>query len=248
LPEQFDAAFDRSDRLVVEVNTDTLAPDALRETFKRYALLPAGESLDTVLRPQTLAAVTAYLRSQNASLNDVASVKPAMLATQLSVSRLSALGYLPEFGLERHFESRIGERPVLQLETLDEQLGVLTSPSFSVQDELLAETLDQMESIEPIVAGMVVAWLGGDDKEFRRLFDLENGDSPDIIAFSRKLLEERNVGMAAKIADYLHSPGTTFVLIGAAHLTGRDSVVSLLEARGLHGERLESSETIGGHP
>ena len=70
---------------------------------------------------------------------------------------------------------------------------MLTSPPMPVQDELLAETLDQMDTIEPIISAMVVAWLSGDDREFRRLFDLENGDSPKIIAFMPRLLEDRNV-------------------------------------------------------
>ncbi len=244
LPAQFDAAFDRSDRLVVEVNTDAIAPEALREKVRAYAFLPQGQSLTTVLRPESVAALSAYLQSQNAAVSDVASLKPALVATQLSVARLSALGYLPEFGLERHFESRLGQRPVLQLETIEEQLDVLTSPPMSVQDELLAETLDQMDTIEPIVTGMVVAWLSGDDQEFRRLFDLENGDSPNIIAFSRRLVEDRNVSMATKIADHLRTPGTTFVLVGAAHLTGPEGIVALLERRGLRGQRISTDDSI----
>ncbi len=167
-----------------------------------------------------------------------------MLATQLAVARLSALGYLPEFGLEQHFTSAAGTRPILELETLDQQLAVLTSPPMPVQDEMLAETIEQMDTIEPIIAAMIVAWLSGDDREFGRLFDLESGDSPEIQAFMRRLLEDRNVGMAEKIAGYLNAPGTTFVLVGAAHLTGPEGIVALLEARGLQGHRINSNDSI----
>ena len=91
---------------------------------------------------------------------------------------------------------------------------------------------------------MIVAWLAGDDREFRRLFDLQSGTSPDIQAFMRTLLEDRNVGMAKKVVEYLKIPGTTFVLVGAAHLTGPEGVVALLESRGLHGRRINSTDTI----
>jgi uncharacterized protein len=244
LPAQFDAAFALSNRLAVEVNTNGLAPDALRAAFRNYALLPEGQSIGMVLRPATLASVNAHLQAQTATIASVATLKPAMLATQLAVARLSALGYLPEFGLEQHFMNGVGNRPVLELETLDEQLAVLTSPPMAVQDEMLAETIDQMDTIEPIIAAMIVAWLAGDEREFRRLFDLESGDSPEVQAFMRRLLEDRNVGMAEKIVGYLKAPGTTFVLVGAAHLTGPEGIVALLEARGLKGHRINSNDTI----
>jgi uncharacterized protein YbaP (TraB family) len=244
LPTQFEAAFQRADRLVIEVNTDAVEPAMLREKFLEYAVLPNGQSLGTALTPSTLASVSAHLQAQSMTLASVASLKPAMLATQLAVARLSALGYLPEFGLERHFMDAAGARPILELETIDQQLAVLTSPPMPVQDEMLAETIDQMDAIEPIISAMIVAWLAGDEREFRRLFDLESGDSLEVQAFMRRLLEDRNVGMADKIASYLQMPGTTFVLVGAAHLTGLEGIVALLEARGLKGRRINSNDTL----
>lgn len=244
LPTQFEAAFTQSNRLAVEVDTDALDPDAVRQKFLDYALLPTGQSLSTVLKPATLAAVSAHLQSQSIPLTSVAALKPVMLSTQVAVARLSALGYLPQFGLEQHFKSAAGARPILELETLDQQLAVLTSPPMQVQDEMLAETVEQMDTIEPIISAMVVAWLAGDEREFRRLFDLESGDSPQIHAFMRRLLEDRNIGMAQKIVGYLQMPGTTFVLVGAAHVTGPEGIVALLEARGLKGRRINSNDTI----
>jgi len=140
--------------------------------------------------------------------------------------------------------SAAGARPILELETIDQQLAVLTSPPLPVQDEMLAETVEQMGTIEPIISSMIVAWLAGDEREFRRLFDLESGDAPEVQAFMRRLLEDRNVGMVEKIVGYLQTPGTTFVLVGAAHLTGPEGIVALLEARGLKGRRINSNDKI----
>jgi uncharacterized protein YbaP (TraB family) len=245
LPAQFDAAYGKSDRLVIEVDTDSVAPEVLRDKLRAYALLPAGQTLATVLNADAYDSVGAYLKSQGASIDAFATLKPALVATQLAVSRLSALGYLPQFGLEAHFKSERAARSLLELESIDQQFAVLTSPPMSVQQQMLVETIDQMMTIEPIVTGMIVAWLSGDEKEFRRLFDLESGDSPEIKAFSRKLIEDRNVGMADKVAGYLTNlRGTTFVLVGSAHLTGPEGIVSLLESRGFHGRRINSNDSI----
>ncbi len=244
LPTQFDEAFRRADRLVVEVNTTSLAPQVLRDAFGRYAMLPPQQSLASVLAPQTFTALTAYLRSQAMPIASVASLKPAILATQLAVARLSALGYAPEFGLEQHFIGAVGDRPILQLETLDEQLAVLTSPSMPVQDEILSDTLHQMATVDSLISAMIVAWLSGDDGEFRRLFDLQSGNSPQIRAFMKRLLDDRNVRMASNVTTYLTTPGTTFVLVGAAHLIGPEGIVALLQARGLRGHRIDSNDRI----
>ena len=244
LPAQLEAAFEHAQRIAVEVNTDAADPESMRQKFLDYALLPSGQTLGTLLKPTTLAALSEHLRAQSIPLASVGALKPVMLSTQLAVARLSALGYLPQFGLEQHFMGAAGVRPILELETIDQQLAVLTSPPMSVQDEMLAETVDQMDTIEPIISAMIVAWLAGDEREFRRLFDLESGDSPEVQAFMRRLLEDRNVGMADKIAGYLQMPGTTFVLVGAAHLTGPEGIVALLAARGLKGRRINSNDTI----
>jgi uncharacterized protein YbaP (TraB family) len=138
-----------------------------------------------------------------------------------------------------------GGRPILELETLDEQLSVLTSPTTEVQDEMLLDTLQQMDTVEPIIAGMATAWLAGDDAEFQRLFDEEDsGGSAESRQFERRLIEDRNVTMADKIAGYLTQAGTTFVLIGSAHLIGPEGIVALLEARGLRGVRIQSNDSI----
>jgi uncharacterized protein YbaP (TraB family) len=244
LPTQFEHAFGAAQRIAVEVDTNALAPEQIRQAFRRAALLPLPDSLNTVLRSTTLDALERFLQNQAVSLADVAGIKPMMLATQLAVAHLGALGYLPEFGLEQHFTSAAGARPILELETLDQQLEVLTSPPLAVQDEILMETVAQMDTIEPIITAMIVAWFSGDEAEFARLFDLQNGDSPETRAFVRRLLEDRNVGMAEKIAGYLSVPGTTFVLVGAAHLTGPEGIVALLEARGLRGRRVNSNDPI----
>ncbi len=244
LPKQFDAAFRHANKLVVEVNTNNLSSKVLRDVFGRYALLPTGQTLASVLDPATFTTLTAHLQSQAIALSSVASLKPAVLATQLAVARLNALGYLQEFGLEQHFIGAVGDRPILELETLEEQLAVLTSPPMPVQDEILSDTLDQMATIDSLISAMIAAWLSGNDLEFRRLFDLQSGDSPQIQAFMRRLLEDRNVRMAANVTTYLTTPGTTFVLVGAAHLIGPKGIVALLRARGLRGRRINSNDMI----
>ena len=169
-------------------------------------------------------------------------LKPVMIATQLSVSRLMAYGYLPEHGMERHFIDRAGRRAILELESLDEQLALLTGPPLPLQEQLLLDTLGELPELQDTIAALVVAWLSGDDVELRRLFDEQSAQSEAYAAFMDQLLGARNRRMAHRIEQYLGGSGTYFVLVGAAHLTGADGIVALLEARGHAPERIHTDE------
>jgi uncharacterized protein YbaP (TraB family) len=63
-------------------------------------------------------------------------------------------------------------------------------------------------------------------------------------AFNEQLLNQRNIGMAEKIKDYLAGEGTYFVLVGAAHLIGERGVVALLNAADINSQRIMSDLRI----
>jgi uncharacterized protein YbaP (TraB family) len=237
LPAQLEAAFEHAQRIAVEVNTDAADPESMRQKFLDYALLPSGQTLGTLLKPTTLAALSEHLRAQSIPLASVGALKPVMLSTQLAVRASARLVICRSSVSNSTSWARRALAPSSNSRQSTSNSPVLTSPPMSVQDEMLAETVDQMDTIEPIISAMIVAWLAGDEREFRRLFDLESGDSPEVQAFMRRLLEDRNVGMADKIAGYLQMPGTTFVLVGAAHLTGPEGIVALLAARESEGSQ-----------
>jgi len=244
LPPQLEHAFQQSDTIAVEVDTIHIDPQVMQQKVQQYALLPPGQTLTTVLPPKLVMELQTYLADQGIELQAVNGLKPAMLATQLAVTRLMALGYLPEFGMERHFVTRAGGRPILELETLDDQLSLIANPPMSLQTEMLSETLEQMQSIEPIIAQMIKAWMLGDEAEFMRLFELQSGESEAYLAFMERLLDDRNVGMADKIQSYLAGQGTYFVMVGSAHLSGDESVVAVLKRRGVVGQRVMSNEPV----
>lgn len=244
LPAQFEGAFAASDRVVVEVNTLAVSPQQMQGLLRAHALLPAGQTVSALLPPDTLRALEAYLTTQGVSLGAVAQMKPALVATQLAVGRLTALGYFSQFGLDQYYMARADTRPILELERVEDQMALLTSPSMDVQVDMLDITLAQMNEIEAMVADMVVAWLAGDEAALRELFDEQSPPTEAYRAFNRRLLDDRNVGMADKIQGYLATPGTYFVLVGAAHLAGEHSIVDVLRQRGVVGKRIYSDDQI----
>lgn len=249
LPAQLEAAFRSADYLVLEVDVTALADDDIQRRTLDYARLPHGQTLGDVLPEPLLRRLDRHLANFGLSSAMLQQVKPALVMNQVVVSRLLTLGYLPDSGLENHFIAQRRHQRVLELETIDQQLALLFGQPMPTQVQLLAETLDVEDEIEPILADMLVAWLSGDDAAFLELFKAQSGDSPEARAFVRQLLDERNDDMAQAVLGYLEGgpdgePATYFVLVGAAHLVGERGIVALLANEGIEGERIHSDEQI----
>ncbi|MEZ5559892.1 MAG: TraB/GumN family protein [Pseudomonadales bacterium] len=242
--EQLETAFAQSDQLVLEVNTEQYPQDELTRRSLAHGRLPEGAELQTVLPAPIYQRLAQRLADYGVPMQNLAPLSPAMVMNQFVVYRLMSLGYLPEYGLEQHFMAQRGARPILELESLEAQLTLLFDQPLPVQIQLLADTLDLEAAIEPMLADMVAAWLSGDDARFLTLFEEQSGDSAAARAFNRALLDDRNVGMAARISELLTRPGKYFVLIGAAHLVGDQGIVALLERQGVRGRRIYSTDRL----
>ena len=76
------------------------------------------------------------------------------------------------------------------------------------------------------------------------LIDEQAGEHPLSRAFTEALLDQRNQRMAEKIYLLSTQPGNYLVLVGSAHLVGDQSIVRLLERKGLQGRRVASNDNL----
>ena len=242
LPKQIEAAFSQADHVVVEVDVNA-DPAAIARTFAKFALLIDGARIEESLSPAQRDHLSDELRQLGIGFEAVQQLKPIFLASQLSVARLATFGYLPNYGIEAHFLSRLGNRTLHELETVEQQLALLASPSMADQVDMLMNNLDDMAEMEPLIAQMVRAWFLGDDGELLRLFEQYSVGADADRRLLEMLIYERNVTMAAGIKDFLAKPGTWFVLVGAGHLPGPRGIVALLDAQGVQGHRVMATKT-----
>jgi len=252
LPAPLEAAFRLADYLVLEVDVSAIPPQQMQQRTLEYALLPQGQTLSGVLPAGLHAELTSHLADYGMTPDMLERARPAMVMNQIVVSRLMALGYQPDSGLESHFLAQRTDQSVLELESLDDQLALLFGQPLATQVELLDETLEVADDIEPLLTDMLVAWMSGNDAAFLQAFKAQSGDSPRARAFTRALLEDRNHVMADGIARFLaqatDDPRSYFVLVGAAHLVGEEGIVPLLRQRGYSGRRLQSNAVVQPQP
>ena len=66
------------------------------------------------------------------------------------------------------------------------------------------------------------------------------GDDPELQAFYRKLLDERNVAMVETIDGWLAGDEDVFVVVGAAHYGGEMGILKLLQEKGHEVEQISN--------
>ena len=245
LAKPYQEAFDASQTLVLEIDISALTPQELQAKSMQYATLAGPSGLSEILPMPMYQRFAAAAADYGLPLPQLERFKPAFLTQQLSVLAMLALGYDPEQGVEKHFMQQLGGREVLELESIDFQLDLLLNQPLETQLAILEDTLNQLSELEVLTADLMTAWLSGDDPAFARLFELQSGSSDAVKAFMEALMDERNVGMADKIAGYLQTPGSYFVLVGSGHFVGNDNVIELLKHKGLEGTRIYSNQTLG---
>lgn len=233
LPAAADRAYQDAEQLVMEIDLDEpreTDPMALLAEMQRLAVLPAGESLRSVLGPE-YDDVNARARAAGLDLALVDQFAPWFVATTLLQLELAKRGFSPEFGIEQVLAKRAAEddKPIRGLETSAEQFALIAGMPLPLQKRFLLMTLEEADQIDAEVGELVQAWRKGDVVRLAELLSGEFEEFPDLY---RRLTVDRNRAWIGPLVDLLDDDDDYLVVVGALHLVGDDSVIELLEARG----------------
>ena len=235
LPRAAQAAYDDAERLVMEIDMDDPAiadPLAMAAQMQRYARLPAGQSLESVLGAD-YATVAAHVQESGLDIAAFDGFAPwfvGMLILQLEVAKR---GFDPAHGIEQQVTDRAvaDRKPITGLETPADQFAVLAGLSLPEQKRFLLMTLEETESADARLDELLTAWRTGDTATLARVLSEEFDEFPELY---RPLTEDRNRAWVEQLAGLLDDRDDYLVVVGALHLVGRNSVVDLLRQRGYH--------------
>jgi uncharacterized protein YbaP (TraB family) len=231
LAPAFDEAFAQSDLLVEELDmAEMLAPTAQVQMLTR-GMMPAGQKLESVSAPETMEAVRAKVTDRGLPIEPLQLFKPWALALTLQGLEWQKAGFDPELGLDRHFYDLATQKQmaVQGLETLEFQIAQFDSMAMPLQDRMLAQTLKEMDTTKASVEELARAWKAGDAPAIERVVLRDLKTEPQMY---QRLLVDRNRTWLPKIEALFLRPRPAFVVVGAAHLVGRDGLLSMLRARG----------------
>ena len=230
----FDAAFAKADTLVTEVDTHT--PEglaAIQTIIGQRGSLTDGQTLTGLLDADDEAVVAEALGSVGIPIAQMDAVQPWLAGLTLSVVQIQKSGYSPDSGVETILTAQADEagKQLAYLETAEQQMSALAGGTLDEQIEGLVFTAETLDLGADMLGALVDEWADGDVAGLSAIIaDPASIGGPDAY---QRLLVERNANWVPQIKAMLDEPGTRMIAVGAAHLAGPDSVVTMLRAEGL---------------
>ncbi len=236
LRPEIESAFQRSDALVVELDISKADDGVYNRLLAQRGMYKNGGSIKDALSEETWLQLRQRLRYLNVPYDSVKSYKPGVMVLTLSALQVMRMGFDPALGIDIYFLSKAGQKKIIELESLEQQLNLfLDIPNG---DLLLKESLYSLDEAELLMAEMVRYWKDGDENKMNRLlFEDALNDYPAFSEIYDKLFYDRNASMTQKIEAMLKQPGRYFVVVGSGHLIGDRGIVSALRQRGYGVER-----------
>jgi uncharacterized protein len=165
--------------------------------------------------------------------------KPWFLSITLVTLESLKLGLDPNLGIDKYFLSKTeGKKKILELESLDYQIDLLSNFSDKDQELFLLYTLKDLNIMEQEVNKLTHAWTTGDTKGMESILTRSVSEDKKLFPIFEKLIYKRNRKMVSKIEDFLKRKETYFVIVGAGHLVGNQGVIEILKEKGYHIEQL----------
>ena len=241
LSPQVEAAFAASGALALEADPTDEAANALAISASVYR---PPENLEQHISPELYRELVAKLPQIGLPLEYARALKPHLLAMTITMMQVQRLGYQAALGLDQHFAQRARResKPIVELESMAQQMDMFESLSADVQEDMLRAALhaigthDLREELEALVS----AWMRGDAEGIERAVarEMESLDEASAHELQTRVYVSRNEAMAQKLRAILEQRTVHFVAVGAGHLTGESGLPALLAAMGFAVRRL----------
>ncbi len=136
-------------------------------------------------------------------------------------------------GIDVHLANKAEKHSKLALEDVASQMALLEQV-IDVDPEKMRTYLDSdVDSENSMNLNTIIeAWKNADIDKIVELINHSAQMDEDSAKLMEELLDNRNKNMAKKIDAYLVDGGKFYIVVGAAHLCGKNSIIELLEEKG----------------
>ena len=237
LPPGFDQAYSRSEVVVLETDLDKMQDPGFMAGAMARLSYPAPASIRERLETETERQLETYFAERGIPFEQVERFRPGLLMSTMLVIELQRLG-LAGAGVDLFVQRRAAAdgKPLLFLESVDEQLDILASMGGGEEDAAVRRSLADSRRLASFWKEMLAAWRVGDlDKLNQLTAKPMRRDLPRTFA---ALVTRRNIAWLERLDRLLADAPTEFVVVGALHLVGEGGLLDMLAARGCRVSRL----------
>lgn len=230
---EFDEKFNAADTLVLELDMESEeGQQAVARDFMSKGFYGDGRTLSSELSEDDLETLKAALEPMALPVTALDPMEPWMAAVNLSVLQLQNDGFDPNSGVEQMLiaDAREDGMSFQFLETASDQANIFDNLPEPTQHAYLYETALTLEDSSQMLDQVIEEWADGDVEGLGVL--VANPDTGGGDGIYDALFLERNRNWVPQIEALLEEPGVFFVAVGAGHLAGPDSVVTMLRDEG----------------
>jgi uncharacterized protein len=230
LPQEVEAAFAASKALVVEVNAKNIDPAQAMALVQKYGMYADDDSLSKHVSKNDAAALDEFCSKHGMPRQALEHMKPWVVAVTVAAAILQEGGTDLSLGIDMHFLNQVKQpQRIEELETADFQISLFATATEQEQQEMLASTLKQMDKEKDLIHKIQDAYFSADAEQLLKV-SREEQSGPQTLM--KKLIDDRNVTMTARLEDYLKTKEQFFVVVGALHVVGEKGIARLLQDKG----------------
>lgn len=235
---KFNEAVAASQQLMLETIVDQKNPQQLMTTFAGMGFGRGLPPLAQRVPADKRAALSTAMQRCGLTGPYLDQMKTWAAAFMLLNCQFKDMGVTGSEGVENVLrESFSGSgKSVGELETNAQQLSFFDTLGEPDQRALLEGSIEQPVNMSREFEAMLKSWANGDVEAISRTFDQELTGSPGLKDI---LIKRRNANWSKWIQQRMAEPGAVMIAVGAGHLAGPDSVISLLKKDGYRVTRVQ---------
>lgn len=248
LAPAYDIAYQQSTKLVLELPPGASSAPDFQTRLMELGQYPGGESLESTMPPALWKRLEAWAKNRHMRMDQFRRFRPWLAALVITSTEYSALGAKADQGADHYFETlatRDG-KPGEGLETAEFQFQLFSQLTPKMQEEMLAQTLDEVSTVSQEYEKMISAWKNGELEPLHEMLTREAEKYPDLMNL---FIKNRNHAWIDRLEAMLQRGENVMVLVGAGHLGGEpDGLLALLRQRGCRVRHVTESPELKTNP
>ena len=231
-PDALDAALKEADDLWFELPFDGETSLEAAMLAAERGVLPEGQTLSRKLSWRGRARLKRASQRLGVPMATLERMRPWMAEVTLGVVQLAKGGANGSDGVERSLSAAAPASAARRaFETPADQISFFADAPEKTQIASLERSLREMEKKPGGFDDLIKAWMTADLDELERIgLTPMKRATPELY---RRLVIQRNARWTDILLERLNGSGETVVVVGAAHLIGKDGVPAMLRKRGV---------------
>ena len=230
LPAEYDEVYNLVNTIVLEADVKKLEDPQVSQSLMAKTMYTDGGGLSKTLKKETYEALKTELQKIQIPIEGLEQFKPPMVIMTLTMLKLQRLGITSE-GVDKHYykKSESDNKKIEFFETVEEQIKMITTMGKGNEDNMVMQTIKDLDKMEEELLGMLSDWKLGESKTMDLQTTRMIKEYPSIY---KSLLVDRNNAWLPKIDLYMDTKNTEFILVGTMHLHGPDGLLKQMKDKG----------------